>query len=173
MDARDIVVIAGSRGAFSVLKTLADGLPPELPAAVCVVLHIGLHETRLPVLLSAWGALPASHPADGEPLARGRIYVAPPGRHMLVSDGKLCVNNGAAENFARPAADPLFSGRAISDGFCALGQRLAPQRDLWLELAFPLSRGVRSGQSACTLDFFLSSGYRSVRNAAVTNTHGR
>ncbi|WP_368623154.1 chemotaxis protein CheB [Paraburkholderia sp. BR13444] len=130
MDERDIVVIAGSRGAFSVLKTLADGLPPELPAAVCVVLHIGLHETRLPALLSAWGALPASHPADGEPLARGRIYVAPPGRHMLVSDGKLCVNNGAAENFARPAADPLFRSAARDHGRGVVGALRAAGADV-------------------------------------------
>jgi two-component system chemotaxis response regulator CheB len=41
MDHRDIVVIAASRGGISVLKTLVAQLAPDLPVAVCIVLHIG------------------------------------------------------------------------------------------------------------------------------------
>lgn len=116
MKRRDIVVIGGSRGAFGVLKALAATLPPDLRAAVCIVLHIGRHESVLPQLMSGWGPLPAIHPVDGEPLANGVIYIAPPDRHMLVSPEGLRMSNGAAENFARPAVDPLFRTAALSYG---------------------------------------------------------
>jgi two-component system, chemotaxis family, protein-glutamate methylesterase/glutaminase len=116
MNPRDIVVIGGSRGAFGVLKVLAASLPPDLPAAVCIVLHVGRHDSVLPDLMSTWGPMPASHPSDGEVLANGRIYFAPPAYHMLLSQGRLRLDNGAPENFARPAADPLFRSAAIEYG---------------------------------------------------------
>ncbi|MEM5327883.1 chemotaxis protein CheB [Paraburkholderia sp. JHI2823] len=116
MESRHIVVIGGSRGAFGVLRTLAARLPPDLPAAVCIVLHVGRHESALPELISRWGPLPASHPVDGERVASGRIYVAPPDRHLRLSRHRLHLDDGAAENFARPAADPLFRSAAASYG---------------------------------------------------------
>jgi two-component system chemotaxis response regulator CheB len=109
---RDIVVIGASRGALAVLRKLVAALPPEFDAAICIVLHIGRHHSILPELLSRSGPLKATHPEHGEPMQRGRIYVAPPDRHMVVRDGKFRLLNTAAENFARPAADPLFRSAA-------------------------------------------------------------
>ncbi|SDD27597.1 chemotaxis protein CheB [Paraburkholderia lycopersici] len=116
MDKRDIVVIGGSRGAFGVLRRLARKLPPDLPAAVCVVLHVGRHDSILPHLMSEWGPIPASHPDDGEAVANGRIYIAPPDRHLRLSHGRFRLDDSAAENFARPAADPLFRSAALDYG---------------------------------------------------------
>jgi two-component system chemotaxis response regulator CheB len=112
MDHRDIVVVAASRGALPVLRTLVATLAADLPAIVCIVLHIGRHRSILPELLSRWGPLKASHAAHGETLETGRIYIAPPDRHMVFRDGSLCLLDTAAENFARPAADPLFRSAA-------------------------------------------------------------
>ncbi len=113
MTHRDVVVIAASRGAIPVLKTLVSVLPAQLPAAICMVLHIGRHPSILPQLLSAWGRLPARHPEDGEALKPGQIYVAPPDRHMVLRRGALRLLDTATENFARPAADPLFRSAAL------------------------------------------------------------
>jgi two-component system, chemotaxis family, protein-glutamate methylesterase/glutaminase len=129
MAQRNVVVIGGSRGAFGVLKTMAAGLPPDLPSAVCIVLHIGRHESILPELVSKWGPLPARHPTDGEPLANGTIYIAPPGRHMMLSHGQLKLRDGAAENFARPAADPLFRSAAVNYGARVVGVVLSGDLD--------------------------------------------
>lgn len=109
---RDIVVIGASRGALTVLKKLVAGLAPDLDATVCIVLHIGRHHSILPELLSRVGPLKASHPQQGERIERGKIYIAPPDRHMVVRDGKFRLLDTAAENFARPAADPLFRSAA-------------------------------------------------------------
>ena len=112
MERRDIVVIAASRGAFPVLKILVANFAPDLAATICIVLHIGRHRSLLPEMLSRWGPLTASHPTQGEAVERGRIYVAPPDRHMVLHDGTLRLLDTATENFARPAADPLFRSAA-------------------------------------------------------------
>src|SRR5262249_6619608 len=64
--------------------------------------------SALPQVLARAGPLPAGHARDGEPLERGRIYVAPPDRHLLVRDGRLRLSAGPRENGHRPAVDPLF-----------------------------------------------------------------
>ncbi|PLP99544.1 chemotaxis protein CheB [Cupriavidus pauculus] len=112
MDNRNIVVIAASRGGLPVLRTLVASIAPDVPVALCIVFHIGRHRSILPELLSRWGPLKARHAVHGEILELGRIYVAPPDRHMILRDGYLYLLDTAAENFARPAADPLFRSAA-------------------------------------------------------------
>lgn len=112
MTHRDIVVIAASRGAFPVLKKLVENFAPDLAVTICIVLHIGRHRSILPELLSKWGPLKASHAVHGETVQPGRIYVAPPDRHMVLHEGAICLLDTASENFARPAADPLFRSAA-------------------------------------------------------------
>jgi two-component system chemotaxis response regulator CheB len=113
---RDIVVIGGSRGVFDVLRKFAAQLPPGVPAAICIVRHIGSHDSVLPELLSAWGPVHAHHAKDGEEVSTGRIYVAPPGKHMRLFKGTIRLDEGAPENFARPAVDPLFRSAALEYG---------------------------------------------------------
>jgi two-component system chemotaxis response regulator CheB len=111
------VVVGASAGGIEALKTLAAGLPPELPAAVAVVLHVSPHaDSRLPEILARAGLLPVSHASDGEPLRTGHIYVAPPDRHLLLRDGRCVVTLGPRENYARPAIDPLFRSAAAEFG---------------------------------------------------------
>lgn len=129
MDHRDVVVIAASRGAIPVLKRLVSALPADLPAAVCVVLHIGRHKSVLPEMLSQWGTLRAQHPESGELLAPRKVYVAPPDRHMVLLNGKVCLLDTAAENFARPAADPLFRSAAMEYGKRVVGVVLSGDLD--------------------------------------------
>jgi two-component system chemotaxis response regulator CheB len=129
MDHRHIVVIAASRGSFRVLKSLVAGLKPEFSATVCIVLHIGRHDSVLPDLLSSWGALPARHPADGEVISPSTVYVAPPDRHMVLEEGRLWLTEAAAENFARPAADPLFRSAALEYGQRVVGVVLSGDLD--------------------------------------------
>jgi two-component system, chemotaxis family, protein-glutamate methylesterase/glutaminase len=121
MAERDIVVIGASRGGFQGLKMLVSQLPKDLPAAVFIVLHIGRHASVLPELLTSWGPLAARYATHGEPVQRGTIRVAPPDRHLVLSDGRVWLNDGAKENFARPAADPLFRSAAIEYGARVIG----------------------------------------------------
>lgn len=129
MDHRDIVVIASSRGGLQVLRTLAAGFARDLPVPICIVQHIGRHRTMLPELLSQWGILDASEAIHGESAQAGRIYVAPPDRHMVLRGGYIRLLDTAAENFARPAADPLFRSAAREYGPGAVGVVLSGDLD--------------------------------------------
>jgi two-component system chemotaxis response regulator CheB len=109
-----VVVVGASAGGVEALSRLVTDLDPELDVPVLVVLHIPPTESILPRILSRSGPLPAVHAEDGEPLEKGRIYVAPPDRHLLVVDGHARVVRGPQENGHRPAVDPLFRSAAVS-----------------------------------------------------------
>jgi two-component system chemotaxis response regulator CheB len=105
--------IGGSAGSLEPLRELAAALPTDLPGSVLVTMHVGEHaRSRLPWLLSRAGPLPAAHARTGERLERGRIYVAPPGCHLLVRGGVAELSNGPRVNHTRPAVDVMFASAA-------------------------------------------------------------
>ena len=116
-----LIVVGASAGGVRALQRLAAGLPADLRAAVLVVLHIGSHRSMLPEMLSSRGPLPAAHARHEEPLQPGRIYVAPPDHHMVVSGGTVRLNRGPKEHHTRPAIDPLFLSAALSHGSETIG----------------------------------------------------
>ena len=114
---RDIVVIGASAGGVQTLDQVVERLPPELPASLFVVLHLasGGHSV-LPTILTRAGRLPATVPGETERPERGRIYVAPPDRHMLLLGPDVRLTGGPRENGHRPAIDPLFRSAARTYG---------------------------------------------------------
>jgi two-component system chemotaxis response regulator CheB len=113
---RDIVVIGGSAGSIEAVTEVVRGLPADFPAAVFVVVHFpGSVRSTLPRILGRASPLPALHVRDGEPIEPGRIYVAPPDCHLLLSDGHTRLTKGPKENGHRPAIDPLF--RTAAHGY--------------------------------------------------------
>jgi CheB methylesterase len=76
-----VLAVGGSAGSVQPLVEIVRGLPWDLPAAVLVTIHIG-EQTRLPQILSRSGPLRATQARHSEVLEHGRIYVAPPGRHL-------------------------------------------------------------------------------------------
>ena len=125
-----VVVVGASAGGIEAFRALAGGLPPDLLAAVLVVVHIpATLPSLLPQILASAGPLPAAHAQDGETLRPGRIYVAPPDRHLLVEGGKVRLSAGPRENFSRPSVDPLFRSAAKSFGRRAAGVILSGSLD--------------------------------------------
>jgi two-component system, chemotaxis family, protein-glutamate methylesterase/glutaminase len=118
----DIICIGASAGGVEPLKQIVRRLSPELPAAVCVVLHVPESGTSvLPSILARAGPLPASHAVDGEAIRPGHIYVAPPGYHLAVDPRRMRLLRGARENAHRPAIDPLFRSAALAFSSRAIG----------------------------------------------------
>ena len=119
-----IVVIGGSAGSIDALKVILNGLPPDFPAAVLVVVHVGARHSVLPSLLSRCASLPVRHAAQGELIVPGEVLVAPPDLHLTVAvDGErrfAQLSRGPKENHARPAIDPLFRSAAAACGTDAI-----------------------------------------------------
>jgi two-component system, chemotaxis family, protein-glutamate methylesterase/glutaminase len=119
MPKQDIIVIGTSAGGVEALKVVAAGLPAHLPASVFVVLHIGTGingQSYLPEILTKAGPLPAVRPRDGETIQHGKIYVAPPDCHLLVTPEHVRLSHGPKENRTRPAINPLFRSAAAAYG---------------------------------------------------------
>jgi two-component system chemotaxis response regulator CheB len=117
-----VIVIGASAGGVEALRNIAAGLPGDLGSTVFVVLHLPPGGTSvLPAILDRAGKLSASHPADGEKIRPGHIYVAPPDNHMLIDDGVARLARGPRENGHRPAIDPLFRSAARSHGAGVIG----------------------------------------------------
>ena len=130
LDGHDIATIGASSGGIEALMNLVGDLPPDLPAAVFVVVHLSESlPSVLPRLLDRSGPLKAVHPEDGEPIRGGRIYVAPPNFHLLVERGRVRVARGPRENRHRPAVDPLFRTAARAYGPRVVGVILTGARN--------------------------------------------
>ncbi len=123
MPHKDIIVIGTSDGGIDALRTLIRELPPDFPASLFVVLHMGAHGLGiLPDILNRVGRLPASNARDWDAIERGRIYVAPPDRHLILEpSGYVRITRGPKENRFRPAVDPLFRSAAAAFGDRVIG----------------------------------------------------
>ncbi|QDT14803.1 Chemotaxis response regulator protein-glutamate methylesterase [Alienimonas californiensis] len=109
-------------GGQEALVAMCRALPPDLPAAVLIVSHtVPYGRPLLARILDRAGPLPATHPADGEPVRPGHVYVAPPDRHLLLVDDVLRLSRGPHENNTRPAVDPLLRSVAVARGPRAIG----------------------------------------------------
>lgn len=112
-----LVAVGCSAGSLPVLIDLVRGLPKDLGAAVLICQHTSQHGTStLPGILSRDSALPANWAADGDRLVAGRVYVAPPGHHLLVNNGEARLSSGPRVNRHRPSVDVLFTSVAAAAG---------------------------------------------------------
>ena len=114
--------IGASAGGVDALIRLVRLLPGDLNAAVLVVLHIpATGRSLLAPILARYTDLEIEVAEHGAALETGRVYVAPPDRHVTVSGGRVCLDRGPKENAARPAVDPLLRSLAAEYGDLAVG----------------------------------------------------
>jgi two-component system chemotaxis response regulator CheB len=126
----DLVVLAASLGGVPALKRVIGELPGNFPCAVAVVQHIASTSSMLPQLFGWRAVLPVCSPRDGDRLRAGTVYVAPPGRHLIISPARrFALAESEKVNFVRPAADPLlqtasraFESRVLAVIFSGLGR---------------------------------------------------
>jgi two-component system chemotaxis response regulator CheB len=116
---RIAIGIAASTGGPPAIRTVIEGMGHLPDASVFIVLHgpawmLSSYADRLRSATS----MHVSLGADGMQITAGAIYLAPGDHHMVVNhDGTaLALNQNPAENYVRPAADPLFRSLAEAYG---------------------------------------------------------
>ncbi|WP_438031015.1 chemotaxis protein CheB [Sorangium sp. So ce233] len=130
MPGHDIITIGASAGGVEVLIALIGGLPSDLPASLFVVLHLPpTARSVLPQILERTTRMRVGTAVDGEPIERGRIYIAPVDNHLMLDEGVVRVARTAKENGHRPAVDPLFRSAAEAYGARVIGVVLSGMRD--------------------------------------------
>src|SRR3954454_11782601 len=79
-----VVVIGASAGGVDALTALVSTLPPDLPAAILIVLHVAPSApSLLPRILNRSTELTVTAAADGVALQAGYVHVAPPDLHLV------------------------------------------------------------------------------------------
>lgn len=131
-----LLAIASSTGGPRALFDFAHGLSARspLPVPVVAVQHMPPPSTLLLAEhLGRAGGLPCAEARDGEVLQPGRVHLAPGNCHLLVrrtAEGLIAkLWDGPAENFCRPAADPMLrsaaeacDGRVLAIVLTGMGQ---------------------------------------------------
>ena len=117
MDAAfDVVALAASAGGLTALSSVLADLPAGFPAGILVVQHLDpRHRSLMADILSRRTRLEVKQAEEGDCLAGGRVYIAPPNRHLLLNgDGSLSLTQSELVHFVRPSADLLFESVAAS-----------------------------------------------------------
>jgi two-component system chemotaxis response regulator CheB len=115
-----LVAIGASTGGPAALMEILRNLPGNFPLPILIVVHIG---TTFGHLLAEWldsqSQLRVSCASDGEPLpevGRARVMIAPPGRHIVVSHGRIHLTDHAERYSCKPSIDVLFESVAREIG---------------------------------------------------------
>ena len=112
------IVVGVSMGGVEALRTLLGGLPQGFSLPIIIVHHISPESgSDLAHLLDTCCAIRVKEADEGDVLAPGTAYLAPPNYHLLVErDGTLTLSVDLLVNFARPSIDVLFESAADAFG---------------------------------------------------------
>src|SRR5437868_10539241 len=110
--------MASSAGGIAALSEILGSLPREFPAAIVVVQHLDpRHRSLMADILRRRTPLEVVQAAEGDHIRPGKVYIAPPDRHLLVNpDGTLSLSQSKLVHFVRPSADLLFESAAAAYG---------------------------------------------------------
>ena len=113
------MAFGASAGGLEAFAAILKALPPDLGAAVVLILHLAPdHESVVSELLPRWTSMPVDVAVEGMAVERNHIYVIPPDRRMTLSGGELRLEPRAGlyhpiDYFFRSLAKDLGS-RAIA-----------------------------------------------------------
>ncbi|CAH2605459.1 Protein-glutamate methylesterase/protein-glutamine glutaminase of group 2 operon (plasmid) [Rhodovastum atsumiense] len=130
----EIIAIGSSTGGPQALPEVLGRLGGRVHQPIVVTQHMPASFTAmLAEHLGRRTGIPTVEACDGMRLEPGRVHLAPGGRHLLLArerDVVVCkLDDGAPENFCRPAVDPMLravvrvhGGRALAVILTGMGQ---------------------------------------------------
>lgn len=108
-----LVGIGASAGGLPALQALFDGIPADTGAAYVVVQHLSPNfNTLMDELLARHSAMPVKLADDGEYLLQNTVYVMRPSRNIIVSDGRLLLNDIHRTSHPNLPIDQFFNSLA-------------------------------------------------------------
>lgn len=117
------MAIGASTGGPSAVLEVLRQLPATYPLPILLVIHISrLFANPLVEWLDKGSPLPVVQATDGAPLPEwgmGKVLVAPPDRHLIVSRGQVQLTDEAERHSCRPSVDVLFESLAREFGDAA------------------------------------------------------
>ncbi len=110
----EVVAVGASAGGLDALRRILAPLPANFPLPLLIVQHLApQHASLLAQILGRHTQLSVKEAEDGEILAPGHVYIAPPSRHLLVApEGTLELSSAGRVHFSRPSVDTLFESVA-------------------------------------------------------------
>lgn len=117
-----ILAIGASTGGPAAIVEVLRGLPDSVRQPILLVMHIGEpFGTSFAEWLDVQTARRVAYPRDGDRVgtADGRVVMAPPGRHLVVRDGRLRLTLDPERHSCRPSVDALFESVAREYGRAA------------------------------------------------------
>ncbi len=113
----EVIAIGSSTGGPPALLNLLRSLGGRVEQPILITQHMPPTFTSLLAEhIGRASGIPCSEAKDGEAVLPGHIYIAPGDYHMLVEQdehGKVIrINQAPAENFCRPAVDPMLRSMA-------------------------------------------------------------
>jgi two-component system chemotaxis response regulator CheB len=120
------VAIGASTGGPGAIVEVLRAIPAPFAVPVFFVMHIGEpFGTAFADWLDGQTAHRVRYAVQGEPIPQdGGVLMAPPDRHLVLRDGKVCLTNDAERHSCRPSVDTLFESVARQYGATAMAALL-------------------------------------------------
>jgi len=117
-----MIVIGGSLGSMTALRTILRKLPVSFPLPIAVVVHRHREsDDALVPLLQREIALPVHEVLDKDPIQAGQVQVGPCDYHLLVEPMYFSLSTDEPVQYARPSIDVFFESAADVLGSRAIG----------------------------------------------------
>ena len=115
-----VVAIGTSTGGPAAAVEILRGLSPGFPLTILLVIHIGpTFSGFLAEWLDGQSAFRVTYAQDGAALSQvpaESVLMAPPDRHLIVSDGRVRLTSAPERHSCRPSVDVLFESLAAGMG---------------------------------------------------------
>lgn len=120
-----VVCLGASTGGTEAIRQVLEALPANSPGIV-IVQHMPEQFTRaFAKRLNSLCQVDVREAADGDPVLRGQVLIAPGGKHMLLERRgaryQVSVRDGPLVSRHRPSVDVLFRSAAQAAGSNAVG----------------------------------------------------
>ena len=112
-----VVGLGGSAGSISALQAFFSRMPENSGLTFVVVLHLSPeHESSLAALLQNVTPMRVIQVSEAVKVEANCVYVIPPGKNLLMTDGQLVLNDLRHDNGTRSAVDIFFRTLADTHG---------------------------------------------------------